>query len=191
MYIANPDSLMQESSILSTRSTGSTSNSGLSQPEKITLYVVAALAAVAAVAGVIIAVFRVRYQRSLLRSPLLAKQSRVRGIPRSMLDTLPIIQYDDANDTPSSSQRTSSEGFTKSAEAGYEFSQPIATPFDTKPSVTIETCHSTCPICTDDFEKKQYLRVLPCRHQFHKECVDYWLLRVSGTCPVWYVSLQL
>jgi hypothetical protein len=45
----------------------------------------------------------------------------------------------------------------------------------------------SCPICTDDFIKGQDLRVLPCNHQFHPECIDPWLVNVSGTCPLWYV----
>jgi hypothetical protein len=42
-----------------------------------------------------------------------------------------------------------------------------------------------CSICTEDFERGQDLRVLPCDHKFHPECVDPWLLNVSGTCPLW------
>lgn len=42
-----------------------------------------------------------------------------------------------------------------------------------------------CSICTDDFEKGQDIRLLPCNHKFHPECVDPWLLNVSGTCPLW------
>jgi hypothetical protein len=42
-----------------------------------------------------------------------------------------------------------------------------------------------CSICTEDFEMGQDLRVLPCDHKFHPECVDPWLLNVSGTCPLW------
>ena len=45
----------------------------------------------------------------------------------------------------------------------------------------------TCSVCTDDFVKGQSLRVLPCDHKFHPECIDPWLLNVSGTCPLWYV----
>lgn len=44
-----------------------------------------------------------------------------------------------------------------------------------------------CSICTEDFEMGQDIRLLPCNHQFHPECVDPWLLNVSGTCPLWYV----
>ncbi|KAJ4350179.1 uncharacterized protein N0V89_008800 [Didymosphaeria variabile] len=47
-----------------------------------------------------------------------------------------------------------------------------------------------CSICTDDFEKGQDIRVLPCNHKFHPECVDPWLLNVSGTCPLCRVDLR-
>lgn len=42
-----------------------------------------------------------------------------------------------------------------------------------------------CSVCTDDFVKGQDIRVLPCNHKFHPECIDPWLLNVSGTCPLW------
>jgi hypothetical protein len=42
-----------------------------------------------------------------------------------------------------------------------------------------------CSICTEDFEQGQDIRVLPCNHKFHPDCVDPWLLNVSGTCPLW------
>lgn len=45
-----------------------------------------------------------------------------------------------------------------------------------------------CSVCTDDFVKGQDIRVLPCDHKFHPECIDPWLLNVSGTCPLWYVD---
>lgn len=48
----------------------------------------------------------------------------------------------------------------------------------------------SCPICTDDFVKGQDLRVLPCNHQFHPECVDPWLMNVSGTCPLCRIDLN-
>jgi hypothetical protein len=42
-----------------------------------------------------------------------------------------------------------------------------------------------CSVCTEDFVKGQNTRVLPCKHKFHPECIDPWLLNVSGTCPLW------
>ena len=42
-----------------------------------------------------------------------------------------------------------------------------------------------CSICTDDFKDGEDVRVLPCNHKFHPNCVDPWLINVSGTCPLW------
>ncbi|KAI9878222.1 MAG: hypothetical protein M1830_001525 [Pleopsidium flavum] len=47
-----------------------------------------------------------------------------------------------------------------------------------------------CSVCTDDFIKGQDLRVLPCNHKFHPECIDPWLLNVSGTCPLCRIDLR-
>ncbi|WEW59796.1 hypothetical protein PRK78_005276 [Emydomyces testavorans] len=47
-----------------------------------------------------------------------------------------------------------------------------------------------CPICTDDFEKGQDVRLLPCNHKFHPECIDPWLINVSGTCPLCRIDLH-
>nr|KMM69345.1 RING-7 protein [Coccidioides posadasii RMSCC 3488] len=47
-----------------------------------------------------------------------------------------------------------------------------------------------CPICTDDFEKGQDVRLLPCDHKFHPECIDPWLVNVSGTCPLCRIDLH-
>ncbi|XP_060048816.1 RING finger protein 215 isoform X2 [Erinaceus europaeus] len=41
----------------------------------------------------------------------------------------------------------------------------------------------TCAVCLDDFRPKQWLRVLPCKHEFHRDCVDPWLLQ-QQTCPL-------
>jgi len=42
---------------------------------------------------------------------------------------------------------------------------------------------SQCAICIADFEANESIRVLPCKHCFHKDCVDSWLL-MNGTCPI-------
>ena len=47
-----------------------------------------------------------------------------------------------------------------------------------------------CSVCTDEFVKGQDVRVLPCNHKFHPECIDPWLLNVSGTCPLCRVDLR-
>jgi hypothetical protein len=40
----------------------------------------------------------------------------------------------------------------------------------------------TCSICLTDYEAGERLRVLPCRHVFHRECLDPWLAR-NANCP--------
>ena len=47
-----------------------------------------------------------------------------------------------------------------------------------------------CSICTEDFNKGEEVRVLPCNHKFHPACVDPWLLNVSGTCPLCRIDLR-
>ena len=41
-----------------------------------------------------------------------------------------------------------------------------------------------CNICFDDYESGDGLRVLPCGHRFHIECVDHWLRSKSLKCPL-------
>ncbi|XP_039633459.1 E3 ubiquitin-protein ligase RNF43 isoform X2 [Perca fluviatilis] len=40
-----------------------------------------------------------------------------------------------------------------------------------------------CAICLEDFQDGQHLRIISCAHEFHKECVDPWLLQ-HRTCPL-------
>ena len=47
-----------------------------------------------------------------------------------------------------------------------------------------------CSICTEDFTRGEEVRVLPCKHKFHPDCVDPWLLNISGTCPLCRIDLR-
>lgn len=142
------------------------------------------------------------------------RQSRARGIARAMLDTIPIVKFGDDNtdgvdaakrdvemastDDPArehpasgSEENVTAVGQTTPRETEL----PIAEECSDRPTVAPEPNphhapdggNFSCPICTDDFIRGQDLRVLPCNHQFHPECIDPWLVNVSGTCPLWYV----
>lgn len=51
---------------------------------------------------------------------------------------------------------------------------------------------TTCPICVCEFEDGEDIRILPCdaRHQFHRDCIDPWLLQVSSLCPLCRLDLS-
>merc|ERR1711939_307873 len=41
-----------------------------------------------------------------------------------------------------------------------------------------------CPVCVETFASSDEVRILSCGHIYHHRCIDPWLLRVSGTCPI-------
>ncbi|GJM99372.1 hypothetical protein PR202_ga16465 [Eleusine coracana subsp. coracana] len=42
-----------------------------------------------------------------------------------------------------------------------------------------------CAVCLAAYSGGEEVRVLPaCRHGFHRDCVDRWLLTRAPTCPV-------
>eukprot|EP01134_Creolimax_fragrantissima_P003935 CFRG3935T1 len=47
-----------------------------------------------------------------------------------------------------------------------------------------ENYGDTCTICLEEFTVDEELRVLPCNHEFHAECVDRWLTSRRRTCPI-------
>ncbi|KAJ5787123.1 hypothetical protein N7457_002113 [Penicillium paradoxum] len=142
------------------------------------------------------------------------RQSRARGIARAMLDTIPVVKFDDKNDDVEAAKHhvemsldpenptrehppIQGEGVTgvltpRDSELPTPIDQERPTP--TAPEAKNETMpdagNFSCPICTDDFIKGQDLRVLPCNHQFHMECIDPWLINVSGTCPLCRIDLN-
>jgi hypothetical protein len=44
--------------------------------------------------------------------------------------------------------------------------------------------YDTCPICLNEYEEGVKIRLLPCEHVYHIECIDKWLLRNNRVCPV-------
>ena len=148
------------------------------------------------------------------------RQSRAKGIARAMLETLPIVKFGDHPDLPRKSQeghdiemnggtgetqnaaaRTTegtTEGTTKAvgdvadstkSDTPSESANPTVVPTN-NPDGTDAEGHLGCSICTEDFQKGEELRVLPCNHKFHPDCVDPWLLNVSGTCPLCRIDLR-
>lgn len=42
----------------------------------------------------------------------------------------------------------------------------------------------SCVVCLVSYESGDKLRILPCGHRFHCDCVDKWLTKQSRTCPL-------
>lgn len=141
------------------------------------------------------------------------RQSRAKGLARAVLETLPIVKF--SNPQPQKPDpelelepATTANGDVAAREAGVDLNpegngQPqVAAGADgSGKDVAIPDAHSQatrelstsddmagrlgCSICTEDFKVGEDMRVLPCRHQFHPNCIDPWLINVSGTCPLW------
>ena len=137
------------------------------------------------------------------------RQSRAKGIARAMLETLPIVKFGDHDDLPAkpadpsldtdgardiemnparTDATASDPNTTEKAVAG--MSGAIAGTESAAHDGTAEDGGLSCSICTEDFNKGEEVRVLPCNHKFHPDCVDPWLLNVSGTCPLCRIDLR-
>lgn len=42
---------------------------------------------------------------------------------------------------------------------------------------------SMCSICFEDFQNDDSVRILPCEHYYHDNCINEWFQK-SGTCPI-------
>jgi len=44
-------------------------------------------------------------------------------------------------------------------------------------------CVERCLICLEDYDSEEDLRLMTCKHAYHKECVDKWLQVGRNNCP--------
>ncbi|KAJ0398614.1 hypothetical protein ATCC90586_007987 [Pythium insidiosum] len=65
-----------------------------------------------------------------------------------------------------------------------ETTSHLGAAFDAHASTSSLEPPESCSICLDDFEVGAALKVLPCQHSFHVECIDPWLETRSGCCPL-------
>lgn len=50
-------------------------------------------------------------------------------------------------------------------------------------------CNELCGICQEDYKINDTIRILPCMHNFHAECVDRWFQQ-NVTCPICRADLR-
>ncbi|MCO5575895.1 hypothetical protein L7F22_029701 [Adiantum nelumboides] len=86
-----------------------------------------------------------------------------KGLDRAALEALPTFVYSSELDSMHASQQEA-----EMEQGSKRSSRPMA----------------ECPVCLSEFQEAERGRLLPnCRHRFHVECIDTWLL-ANGTCPV-------
>ena len=96
---------------------------------------------------------------------------------------------DDAAAEPSSILQPSGSTAGTAARAT-ETSALIQSTLSTTPSKSntiVRTAGNTkrmCAICLESYVHGDKLRLLPCQHRYHKECIDQWLSTRRPLCPV-------
>ncbi|KFA50244.1 hypothetical protein S40293_03316 [Stachybotrys chartarum IBT 40293] len=142
------------------------------------------------------------------------RQSRAKGLARAVLDTIPIVKFGsqqppkpdpelemDAATTDAEHTTTNDRSLNNASNAqelpdshdAHTATRSSMTP-SSRPTQDVDGeangGHLGCTICTEDFRVGEDVRVLPCSHQFHPNCIDPWLINVSGTCPLCRMDLR-
>ena len=132
------------------------------------------------------------------------RRTRAKGIARAMLDTIPIVKFGDKDESPkkevdiemnsTGAAETRAQSKAVSTEVNGADEDSVASGAIAKGTANADGTDDAgqlgCSICTEDFTKGEEVRVLPCNHKFHPDCVDPWLLNVSGTCPLCRIDLR-
>ncbi|KAF2758604.1 hypothetical protein EJ05DRAFT_358750 [Pseudovirgaria hyperparasitica] len=105
-------------------------------------------------------------------------------VPQEILDKMPIHAYkaDVVSEPLNPSRETVLRQSSAESIAGCASSPTsLIIPNHAQSSLS----QPTCAICLDDYIPEETLvRELPCRHIFHPECVDTFLLNNSSLCPM-------
>lgn len=108
-------------------------------------------------------------------------------VPADYLSKLPVFPYlGDQEHVEKSIVQASTTADGETSVKGPPLSRRSSAP-DAPPTTHASAifAQSTCPICLDDFEPKEsQVRELPCRHIFHVDCIDPFLLNNSSLCPI-------
>lgn len=49
--------------------------------------------------------------------------------------------------------------------------------------------NARCPICLEEFSDGDSMRVMPCNHTYHKDCLDKWL-KMKAVCPICNLNIR-
>ncbi|KAH7416776.1 hypothetical protein BKA64DRAFT_701559 [Cadophora sp. MPI-SDFR-AT-0126] len=133
-------------------------------------------------------------------------QTRTKGLALAVLESIPIVKFGSKGKHPDVVSKDIELGERDSTVNGDSTIASDSAPDKTtnevpgvevsgddqvaKAAVQTSFDENQCAICISDFIANEEVRVLPCNHRYHPECIDPWLLNVSGTCPVCRYDLR-
>lgn len=104
--------------------------------------------------------FACRLFQALLNLAERIGDAKPRGLTREVIDRLPSYRFNAELRKPASA-----DGVADSSNR----------------AASSPDMQTSCVVCLCDFQSRQLLRSLPCRHEFHARCIDKWL-KVSFSC---------
>lgn len=60
---------------------------------------------------------------------------------------------------------------------------------DTHLAIQFQDPNVRCPICLEEFSEGETMRVMPCTHNYHKDCLDKWL-KMKAVCPICNLNIR-
>jgi len=110
------------------------------------------------------------------------------GIPTHFLENFPIYTYE--RRTPSSTGSTpppSLTGPTYHEDLSKSTDRLLTNESDELIAENVDDSR-VCVICLDEYMPGERIRLLPCVHRFHVDCIDQWLKKHT-TCPLCKLDL--
>lgn len=50
--------------------------------------------------------------------------------------------------------------------------------------LTNTSMNDICSVCQENFNNDEIVKILPCNHYFHKDCIEQWLSNYHHKCPI-------
>lgn len=89
-----------------------------------------------------------------------------------------------------SSSSASSDTDSSTSDVAQEEIGPLHEPYpggstlDRHAAILDKDDQKWCCVCLSRLDEGEDRRLLPCLHEFHRECVDRWLITCRKTCPL-------
>jgi hypothetical protein len=111
-----------------------------------------------------------------------------------ILSSIPVVKYrsnieleqqKDQTDTQVAPSDTTPTNSQLSAQNSQPVQPPRVYPQNSKQDNQSKEEPTSCSICTENFNAGENVRILNCKHIYHRRCIDPWLLDFGGKCPLW------